>query len=133
MMHYAPDAVDISYRANSGVYLQGRYEIQIPDSFVTPMGRHNCGVLYAQVTPDINMCYPALTWQTFDMDFTAARFGADRRKTANARVTVRLNGVKILDTSRSRAQRRAALVRGPRPAPSPGPSPFRPTAPGRSS
>ena len=97
MISYMPETQTIYQRPNSGVYLQQRYEIQVLDSFGIVMGKHDCGVLYAQVTPSINMCYPPLTWQTYDIDFTAARFGASGAKTKPARCTVRFNGVITID------------------------------------
>ena len=97
MISYMPETTTIYQRPNSGVYLQQRYEIQILDSFGIVMGKHDCGVLYAQVTPAVNMCYPPLTWQTYDIDFTAARFDATGKKTKPARCTVKLNGVVTID------------------------------------
>ncbi len=97
MISYMPETQTIYQRPNSGVYLQQRYEIQILDSFGIVMRQHDCGVLYAQVTPAINMCYPPLTWQTYDIDFTAARYDAAGNKTKLGRCTVKLNGVTILD------------------------------------
>ena len=97
MISYMPETQSIYERPNSGVYLQERYEIQILDSFGVTMREHDCGVLYAQVTPAINMCYPPLTWQTYDIDFTAARYDAAGKKTKLARCTVKFNGVAILN------------------------------------
>jgi hypothetical protein len=97
MISYMPATKTIYQRPNSGVYLQQRYEIQILDSFGIVMGPHDCGVLYAQVTPAVNMCFPPLTWQTYDIDLTAARFDASGARIAPARCTVRLNGVVTID------------------------------------
>ncbi|WP_166821454.1 3-keto-disaccharide hydrolase [Thalassoroseus pseudoceratinae] len=82
-------------RSNSGCYLQGRYEVQILDSFGLSGENNECGGIYTVSQPRINMCYPPLTWQTYDIDFTAPKFDSTGKKTANARMTVRHNGVLI--------------------------------------
>ena len=41
------------------------------------------------------MCFPPLTWQTYDIDFTAAKYDSEGRKTKNAIITVKHNGVPI--------------------------------------
>lgn len=101
-------------RSNSGAYLQGRHEVQILDSFGLA-GKHNeCGGIYEVKDPDVNMCYPPLTWQTYDVDFTPAKFDENGKKTANARVTVRHNGVLIHDNVEiPKATRAAPVKEGP--------------------
>ena len=84
-------------RGNSGVYIQRRYELQILDSFGLDERDNECGGFYSVAAPRVNMCYPPLSWQTYDIDFTAAQYDANGEKTRNARVTVRHNGVAIHD------------------------------------
>jgi hypothetical protein len=82
-------------RSNSGLYLQSRYEVQVLDSFGQDPLINGCGSLYRTQAPDLNMCLPPLSWQTYDIVFTSPRFAADGSKTRNAHITVWLNGVRI--------------------------------------
>ena len=116
MISYVPRTRTIWERPNSGVYLQERYEIQILDSFGIVMRSHDCGVLYAQVTPKINMCYPPLTWQTYDINFTAARYDASGKKTRLGRCTVKLNGATILDDVEIKGSTPGGIPESPQPA-----------------
>jgi hypothetical protein len=83
-------------RSNSGVYVHESYEIQVLDSFGLEGKSNECGGLYATREPIVNACLPPLVWQTYDIDFTAPRY-EDGTKAANARITVRHNGVLIHD------------------------------------
>lgn len=93
---YMPEARDQG-RGNSGVYIQGRYECQILDSFGQTPAFNGAGSLYRYRAPQVNMALPPLVWQTYDIRFTAPRWAGDGTKIRNARITSWLNGVVIHD------------------------------------
>lgn len=82
-------------RGNSGFYLQRRYEVQVLDSFGMEPAVNEVASLYKFKAPDLNMSFPPLVWQTYDISFTAARFDAQGNKIAKARITVSHNGVVV--------------------------------------
>jgi hypothetical protein len=92
---YMPDAKGQA-RGNSGVYLQGIYELQVLDSYGLKPQSNDCGAIYQQIIPSVNACKPPLRWQTYDITFHAARREGDK-VVKKARLTVVQNGVTIID------------------------------------
>jgi 3-keto-disaccharide hydrolase len=76
---------NVDRESNSGVYLRGRYEIQILDGYGRPLDVHSQGALYGFIVPTVNADKPAGEWQTFEITLIANR------------VTVVLNGTKVID------------------------------------
>lgn len=104
-----PDAKDQA-RANSGVYIQGRYEIQVLDSYMNKTYADGaCGALYKIIAPNWaaaeekglsepkNPCKPPEQWQTYDITFHAPRVDAQGQVTEKGHVTVVQNGVTVID------------------------------------
>ena len=85
-------------RGNSGVFLMGKYEIQVLDSY------HNrtyadgqAAAVYGQYPPLVNASRPPGQWQTYDIIFHGPRFAADGKLLRPARVTALVNGVLVQD------------------------------------
>jgi Domain of Unknown Function (DUF1080) len=119
--------------SNSGIKLEGFYEIQIQDSFGVAMpNATHCGGIYPRAEllpryhhidkgtpPRVNSARKAGEWQTLDFVFRAPRFDADGKKIKNARFDkVVLNGQVIhegvdLKTPTGNAWRQKEIPRGP--------------------
>ena len=92
-----PDAKDQA-RGNSGVYLQGRYEIQVLDSFRNPTyPAGSCAALYGQYPPLVNASRRPERWQTYDIIFHAPTCGPDGATSAPGTLTLLHNGVLVQD------------------------------------
>lgn len=72
-------------KSNSGIYLRGRYEIQVMDGYGATMNVHSMGALYGYIVPPVNACKPASEWQKYEITLIANR------------VTVILNGITLID------------------------------------
>ena len=98
----------IAKHSNSGVYLMGRYEMQIYDSFGVEKDQYpgiECGGIYPRWinekdveghSPLVNASKPPGQWQTFDITFRAPRFDASGKKIANARVVKFVHNGKVI-------------------------------------
>ena len=112
--------------SNSGVYLQGRYEIQILDSWgVKDLKHGDCGGIYQRWKdgkgfeghpPRVNASRPPGEWQTFECVFRAPRFDVGGKKTANAKfVKVVHNGIVVHENVEVTGPTRAAAFGNERP------------------
>lgn len=107
-------------RGNSGVYMQGRYEVQMLDSFGLEGKMNECGGLYSVKDCDLNMCFPPLAWQTYDIDYTAAKYDEAGKVISAPRITVEHNGVVIhkdVELPKDRGTTAAPVKPGPEPGP----------------
>jgi hypothetical protein len=96
----APDVVigEGQGRGNSGVYLMSKYEVQILDSFDNlTYFDGQCGAIYKQHPPLVNVCRKPGEWQTYDIVFHGPRFNEDGTLRDPATITVLHNGVLIQD------------------------------------
>lgn len=93
---YEPQTGPGQGKGNSGVYLQGRYEVQILDSYGLASKNNDCAAIYEVAAPKVNVCKAPTVWQSYDIEFTAPVF-AGGKKTEPARMTVYHNGVKVHD------------------------------------
>jgi len=85
-------------RGNSGVYLQGRYEIQVLDSYMNETYKGGeCAALYKIIPTIKNACKPPEQWQTYDIAFRSPRVDGTGKVTVKGHVTVVQNGEKVTD------------------------------------
>lgn len=83
-------------RGNSGIFLQGKYEVQVLDCFNnTTYSNGQAASIYKQSIPLVNACRPPGEWQTYDIFYTAPKFDVNGVKVVPAYVTVIHNGVLV--------------------------------------
>lgn len=83
-------------RGNSGIFLMGKYELQVLDSYNnTTYSNGQAGSIYKQHIPQANASRPPGEWQSYDIIFTAPTFYEDGRIKSPARITVLHNGVLV--------------------------------------
>jgi hypothetical protein len=84
-------------RGNSGVFLQGQYEIQVLDNYQSETYADGmAGSIYGQYPPLVNACRPQGAWQVYDIIFHAPKMESGK-VTKPARITAFLNGVLVQD------------------------------------
>jgi len=85
-------------RGNSGIFLMGRYELQVLDNYNNINKTYvngQAGSMYKQAPPLVNVCKAPGEWQTYDIIFTAPRFSDNGSVISPARITVMQNGVLV--------------------------------------
>ena len=120
---FADFELHVEFKAtdNSGVYLQGRYEIQVINSYgvkpktvekdgktIETLDSHQCGAIYGRIAPSKNMAKKPEEWQSYDVVFHGAR-GTKDKVTEKARVTLIWNGEKVIDNAEIEGPTGAAL------------------------
>jgi hypothetical protein len=87
-------------RGNSGIFLMGRYEVQVLDSYQNITYADGlAGSVYGQHPPRVNPARPPGEWQYYDIEFIRPLFDASGRLVRPARITVDFNGVRVQDRS----------------------------------
>lgn len=83
-------------RSNSGVFLQGRYEVQILDSYKNrTYSNGQAGAIYKQHAPLVNAMKKPGKWQVYDILYTAPKFDSKGQLLSSGYVTVLHNGILI--------------------------------------
>lgn len=83
------------HRANSGVFFQNAYEVQILDSYGNTGSWDDVGAIYKVSPPRVNASYPPEEWQTLDIEYHPAEFDLGGGLLSPPRITVYLNGVLV--------------------------------------
>ncbi|KAF0236367.1 MAG: hypothetical protein FD181_2804 [Prolixibacteraceae bacterium] len=90
-------------RGNSGVFMQGIYEVQVLDNYNNRTYRNGqAGSIYKQNPPLVNACKAPGVWQTYDIIYTAPRFNEDGTYFTPPTITVLHNGVLVQNNVKMR-------------------------------
>lgn len=85
-------------RGNSGVFLMGKYEVQVLDSYQNQTyADGQAAAIYGQYPPLVNASRPSGEWQSYDIIFRRPRFANDGQLLQPARLMVLHNGVLVHD------------------------------------
>ena len=98
-------------RGNSGIYVQGRYEVQVLDSYGLKSALNDCAAIYGIAAPKVNACKAPTVWQSYDIEFSAPKF-VDGKKTEPTVISVTHNGVKVHETVKVNADNTTAGMGG---------------------
>lgn len=102
-------------RANSGVYMQGLYEVQVLDSYGLVPRKDDCGAIYEIAAPLRNACKRPERWQTYDIAFRAPRFDQSGNLKTKGLITVIHNNILIQHAVELEGKgTRASMVRDPK-------------------
>ena len=101
-------------RGNSGIFLQGLYELQVLDSYDSKTyANGQAGSIYKQSIPLVNACKKPGDWQVYDIIYIAPRFSENGRVTVPGRITVLQNGILIHNNTEIRGT--TEYIGSPRP------------------
>lgn len=85
---------------NSGIYVQGRYEIQVLNAYHNETYKDGmCGAIYTIEPPSQNVAKAPTVWQAYDIEFKAPKF-ENGKKVEPGTMTVFWNGVKVHDNTK---------------------------------
>lgn len=117
---YMPEA-EGQGRGNSGVYMQGLYEVQVLDSYGLDSRDNDCGGIYSVSRPMVNACLKPTEWQSYDVLFHAPQFDASGKMVKPARISILQNGVWIQDNAEAWKRTTASMSEAEQDEKKPGP------------
>jgi len=106
---------------NSGVYMQGLYEVQVLDSYGLDSQDSDCGGIYRVSRPMVNACLKPTEWQSYDVLFYAPRFDESGKMVKPARISVLQNGVWIQNNAEAWKRTTATMSEAEQDEKKPGP------------